>query len=102
MSETSTLIGYQGKTIDRSVGVGPDTFGDRHSSTDPTSRNRYCSGRNIGLSTHRRGARRVRCIAGWDEDVRCTGPGDRDAWLPLLDWGPELARQEHAARNDVW
>jgi len=57
MSETSTLIGYQGKTIDReALALVPTPLATDTHRPDSTSRNRHRVGRNAGLPTHRRGA----------------------------------------------
>ena len=57
MSETSTLIGCQGKTIDReALALVPTPLATDTHRPDSTSRNRHRVGRNAGLPTHRRGA----------------------------------------------
>ena len=103
MSETSTLIGYQGRAIDReALALVPTPLATKKHNDIPhhqmvTALVETLGFRHIGV---------VRDEYAVSPDgmkmFRWARSGDRDARLPFLDWGPKFARQEHAARDDVW
>jgi len=102
MSETSTLIGYGGRTIGREeLNAGADTGGNGNASPDPASRDRASPHRDAGLSPHRSGSRRIRGIAGRHEGLWRPRSRNRNGRMPLLHRAAQLPRQEHAPGDDL-
>ena len=103
MSETSTLIGYSGRTIGREeLALVPTPAATETHRPVPHHEIVQASGRDAWVSPHRRRPRRVRSLARRHESLWGSRPRNRDGRVPLLHRFAELPRQEHAFGDDLW
>jgi hypothetical protein len=101
MSETSTLIGYAGRTIGREELTLVPTPAATETHRPVPHHEIVQALIETLVSPHRSRSRRVCCLTRRHESLWCSRPRNRDGGMPLLNRVAELPRQEHAFGDDL-